>query len=169
MGGSVSVRLNARRHRNIFIQKPFFWITRCERGLTFYASSRYPENWIETSGIDFKNSGDVFNYLVQYYKNWDPIFFTLFKACKHFVPRSLNYFPIDQHWEAKSNLTRIGNAAHLMPPSGEGVNTAMLDALDLSECLTSGAFQDLQTAIAAYETQMWVRASLILLRLRRNR
>jgi len=45
-----------------------------------------------------------------------------------------------------------------MPPSGEGVNTAMLDALDLSEYLTGGTFVDLHTAIAAFETRMRERA-----------
>jgi hypothetical protein len=40
-----------------------------------------------------------------------------------------------------------------MPPSGESVNTAMLDALDLSECLIDAKFEDLQTAIAAYENR----------------
>lgn len=134
---------------------------RGDGGLTFYASSLYPENWIETSGIDFSESELVYAYLVKYYEGWNPIFFTLFKACKHFVPRPLNYFPLDQNWDTKSNLTLIGDAAHLMPPSGEGVNTAMLDALDLSECLTAGEFQNIQAAIAAYEKRMLQRAALL--------
>lgn len=134
---------------------------RGDGGLTFYASSLYPENWIKTSGIDFNESEEVYNYLVKYYEGWNPIFFTLFKACKHFVPRPLNYFPLDQNWDTKSNLTLIGDAAHLMPPSGEGVNTAMLDALDLSECLTRGEFQNIQAAIAAYEKRMLQRAALL--------
>lgn len=134
---------------------------RGDGGLTYYASSLYPEDWIKTSGIDFNDSEKVYTYLVNYYEGWDPIFFTLFKACSHFVPRPLNYFPLDQHWEAKPNLTLIGDAAHLMPPSGEGVNTAMLDALDLSECLTSGGFQNIEAAIAAYENQMQLRAKLL--------
>lgn len=134
---------------------------RGDGGLTFYASSLYPENWIKTSGIDFNESEEVYNYLVKYYEGWNPIFFTLFKACKHFVPRPLNYFPLDQNWDTKSNLTLIGDAAHLMPPSGEGVNTAMLDALDLSECLTAGEFQNIQAAIAAYEKRMLQRAALL--------
>lgn len=134
---------------------------RGDGGLTFYASSQYPEHWAETSGIDFSNSGEVYAYLVSYYEEWSPVFFTLFKACKQFVPRPLNYFPLDQHWETKPNLTLIGDAAHLMPPSGEGVNTAMLDALDLSECLSNNAFQDIPAAIAAYEQQMLARASLL--------
>jgi 2-polyprenyl-6-methoxyphenol hydroxylase-like FAD-dependent oxidoreductase len=54
----------------------------------------------------------------------------------------------------------IGDAAHVMPPyAGEGANMAMLDALELSECLTSTKYQDLRSAIKAYEIQMRKRAS----------
>jgi len=134
---------------------------RGDGGLTFYASSQYPENWIETSGIDFNNNEEVAAYLVKFYEDWNPLFFTLFKACPQFVPRPLNYFPLDQSWETKDNLTIIGDAAHLMPPSGEGVNTAMLDALELSECLNSGEFHNIKDAIAAYEKRMLTRASLL--------
>jgi len=130
-------------------------------GLTFYAASLYPENWIETSGIDFNNGDEVYAFLVGFYADWNPKIFTLFKACKKFIVRPLNYFPTDQHWEAKANVTLLGDAAHLMPPSGEGVNTAMLDALDLSEYLTNGEFSDLKSAIAAYETKMRARASVL--------
>ena len=134
---------------------------RGDGGLTFYATSLYPENWIKNSGIDFSNSRQVYDYLVDFFKDWHPVFYSLFKACNRFVPRPLNYFPIDQHWEAKANVTLLGDAAHLMPPSGEGVNTAMLDALDLSECLTSDEHTDLQAAIAAYEQRMRARAAVL--------
>lgn len=134
---------------------------RGDGGLTFYASSQYPEGWVETSGIDFNNPKEVYAYLVSYYEGWNPVFFTLFKACTQFAPRPLNYFPPDQHWDAKPNITLIGDAAHLMPPSGEGVNTAMLDALDLCECLTNGQSSNIRDAIAAYEQQMQARATLL--------
>jgi 2-polyprenyl-6-methoxyphenol hydroxylase-like FAD-dependent oxidoreductase len=135
---------------------------RGDGGLTFYAASLYPEGWINASGIDFNNSDEVFAYLVDFYEGWDPVFYTLFQACKHFTPRPLDYFPSDQYWDANSNVTILGDAAHLMPPSGEGVNTAMLDALDLSEVLTCGKSGDLQTAIAAYEEGMRSRAVILL-------
>ncbi|MGQ7944486.1 FAD-dependent oxidoreductase [Flavobacterium sp. WC2509] len=129
--------------------------------LTFYTASMYPENWIKNSGIDFNSNEEVYAYLVKFYEGWNPIFFTLFKACTSFVPRPINYFPLDQNWNTKPNITLIGDAAHLMPPSGEGVNTAMVDALDLSECLTSEAFNDIQTAIETYEKGMWTRAVVL--------
>ncbi len=66
--------------------------------------------------------------------------------------------PLNQKWKAKSNITLIGDAAHWMPPfAGEGVNMAMLDALELSEALTNPAFAGTQTAIANYENRMFAR------------
>jgi len=68
--------------------------------------------------------------------------------------------PFDQTWEALPNLTIIGDAAHLMSPfAGEGVNMAMLDALELGKNLSSQNFPDIKTAIATYEKQMRERAS----------
>jgi 2-polyprenyl-6-methoxyphenol hydroxylase-like FAD-dependent oxidoreductase len=63
---------------------------------------------------------------------------------------------MDQHWTPKSNVTLIGDAAHVMPPyAGEGVNMAMLDALVLSKFfLSKDAPGD---AIAAYEAEMFSR------------
>jgi 2-polyprenyl-6-methoxyphenol hydroxylase-like FAD-dependent oxidoreductase len=134
---------------------------RGDGGLTFYCASLYPENWVATSGIDFNNNEEVAAYLCQYYEGWNPVFYTLFRAAANFAPRPLNYFPLNQNWDTKTNITLIGDAAHLMPPSGEGVNTAMLDALDLSVCLTNGKFENIQTAIGVYEKQMLERAAIL--------
>jgi 2-polyprenyl-6-methoxyphenol hydroxylase-like FAD-dependent oxidoreductase len=49
-----------------------------------------------------------------------------------------------------------------MPPfAGEGVNMAMLDALQLSESLTNPSFANTQAAIANYEKQMFKRFAVI--------
>ncbi|MET0945234.1 MAG: FAD-dependent monooxygenase, partial [Flavobacterium sp.] len=67
---------------------------------------------------------------------------------------------LDQTWEALPNVTIIGDAAHVMPPfAGEGANMAMLDALELSECLTSDKYKSIQEAISFYESNMRQRAS----------
>ncbi|RBQ03975.1 FAD-dependent oxidoreductase [Pedobacter miscanthi] len=131
---------------------------RGDGGLTFYAAFLHPENWVKTSGIDFNQPEEVRTFLNEHYQQWDGIFHSLFAACTQFVPRPLNYFPLENRWVTKNNITLIGDAAHLMPPNGEGVNLAMQDALDLSECLSNGSFTNLHDAIAAYETMMFERA-----------
>jgi 2-polyprenyl-6-methoxyphenol hydroxylase-like FAD-dependent oxidoreductase len=130
---------------------------RGDGGFTFYAASMYPENWGMSSGIDFGNPIEVSQYLKEQFANWNPVFFTLFEASKHYIWRPLNYFPLSTRWTTKSNLTLIGDAAHLMPPNGEGVNLAMLDALDLCECLTIGRQTNIKEAISAYEDIMFRR------------
>jgi len=132
---------------------------RGDGGMTFYASAKYPENW----GSDFSSKEEIYNFLLAFYEGWNEQFFALFKASDKLIIRPLNYFPLDQEWEAHENITIIGDAAHLMPPSGEGVNTAMLDALDLSEHLTSGKYKDIRSAIAAFEKHMRARGTVLAL------
>ncbi|TEB40919.1 FAD-dependent monooxygenase, partial [Flavobacterium circumlabens] len=68
--------------------------------------------------------------------------------------------PLDQTWTSLPNVTIIGDAAHVMPPfAGEGANMAMLDALELSEYLTSNQHKTIPQAIAAYENKMRERAA----------
>jgi 2-polyprenyl-6-methoxyphenol hydroxylase-like FAD-dependent oxidoreductase len=129
--------------------------------LAFYPSFNADENWAGASGIDFTNKAQVLEWFKSYYTGWAPIWLELFEnASSAFVPRPQYCMPLDQTWEALPNLTMLGDAAHLMPPfAGEGVNMAMQDALELSECLISDSFPDTLAAIAAYEKQMCARAS----------
>jgi len=128
-------------------------------GLDFYTGWKTNAEWISESGIDFKNTKQVLEWYKKEYSNWDSIWLELFEfENTTFTPRPQYCMPLDQKWEAHANITIIGDAAHLMPPyAGEGVNMAMLDALQLSESLTSGKFNDLKSAIAHYEKQMFAR------------
>ncbi|KAF7896229.1 hypothetical protein EAF00_006243 [Botryotinia globosa] len=69
--------------------------------------------------------------------------------------------PTDHTWEHKANATLVGDAAHLMTPfAGEGVNSAMLDALELAQGIVSAIKQgtSVSDAVKEYETKMFVRA-----------
>ena len=130
--------------------------------LVFYTSFNCDENWTKASGIDFVDKAQVMEWFKKEYAGWDTLWLELFEnASTDYVPRPQYCMPFDQNWYALPNLTMLGDAAHLMPPfAGEGVNMAMLDALELGLCLTSDDFDDVQSAIAAYETEMRARAGV---------
>ncbi|WP_042722215.1 NAD(P)/FAD-dependent oxidoreductase [Flavobacterium sp. B17] len=129
----------------------------------FYASFRTNENWASGSSLDFTDRNQILDWYKTTYPEWDSIWLELFENAETpFIPRPIYCIPFDQTWETQSNVTLIGDAAHVMPPfAGEGVNMAMLDALELSECLTSDQYESLKEAISAYEVQMRKRASIV--------
>ena len=130
--------------------------------LVFYTSSKTNESWSRKTGIDLSDKTQVLDWFKAEYAGWNSVYQELFEnAAVPFVIRPMYSMPLDQTWEALPNLTILGDAAHLMPPfAGEGVNMAMLDALELSNCLTGNDFPDLLTAVAAYERQMRKRAAV---------
>lgn len=129
--------------------------------LGFYASFRAKENWAEESSINFSDRRQVLSWFKREYAEWNPVWDTLFdKAATPLIPRPIYCMPLGQTWETSSNLTLIGDAAHVMPPfAGEGANMAMLDALELSESLTSDDHLSIKQAISQYEKNMLPRAS----------
>ncbi len=131
--------------------------------LVFYPSFNADEKWVKQSGLDFNNKDQITDWFKTAYAGWDDVWLELFEnSTGQFIPRPLYCMPFDQTWESQPNLTMIGDATHLMPPfAGEGVNMAMLDAVELSHCLLSDVFEDTHAAIANYEDQMRLRASEI--------
>ncbi|MBV8327765.1 NAD(P)/FAD-dependent oxidoreductase [Chryseobacterium sp.] len=129
--------------------------------LGFYASFKADENWPATSGLDFSDNTQILKWFKTSYSEWNDIWNELFENAEApFIPRLIYSMPSDQSWEARSNITLIGDAAHVMPPfAGEGANMAMLDALELSEYLTSDGYTTLREAISDYEINMRQRAA----------
>lgn len=138
--------------------KTIFLSAKGDGTMDVYFGFKADADWTAKSGIDFKNVKQVLEWFKAEFVNWDNVWLELFGHQKtEFIPRPLNAMPLDQHWEPQADITLLGDAAHLLPPNGEGVNTAMLDALDLSENLTIGKFTDLKSAIADYENKMFAR------------
>jgi len=127
----------------------------------YYVSFKTNEDWVTVSGLDYSNKPQLLAWFKKEYSSWSDIWDELIENSETpFIPRPIYSMPLDQTWETLPNLTMIGDAAHLMPPfAGEGVNMAMLDALELSECLTSDCLDSIPEAIHTYETDMRKRAS----------
>ncbi len=127
--------------------------------LAFYVSYKVDESRLKT--IDFVDKAQVLAWFKKDFAEWGSMWQELFENAETaFILIPIYCMPLDQTWQALPNLTMLGDAAHLMPPfAGEGVNMAMLDALELSDCLCNENFNDIQTAIASYENQMRKRAA----------
>jgi 2-polyprenyl-6-methoxyphenol hydroxylase-like FAD-dependent oxidoreductase len=128
----------------------------------FYASFKVDENWAKNSGLDYANNIRMLEWFKATYAEWSHIWYELFEnASIPFIPRPIYCMPLNQSWKPMANLTMIGDAAHVMPPfAGEGANMAMLDALLLSDALTSNNYKTVQEAISFYETGMRKRVAI---------
>ena len=141
--------------------KTLFVISKGDGSLAFYTGHRADEYWFRDSNIDFLSRSDVLRWFRSEFSGWGSLWDTLFaNADPPFIPRPQYSMPLDQAWDARPDMTMIGDAAHVMPPyAGEGVNMAMLDALELAENLLNDDFSDPRSAIAAYEATMRTRAA----------
>jgi len=126
--------------------------------LDVYIGWKAALDWASASGIDLTDNKQVLAWFKEEFAGWDELWLELFDCPEaEFTYRPLHGMPLGLHWETQPNITLLGDAAHVLPPNGEGVNTAMLDALNLTECLTNGKFTALKQAIAHYENQMFER------------
>ncbi|BCA61333.1 hypothetical protein HMP09_0567 [Sphingomonas sp. HMP9] len=86
---------------------------------------------------------------------WAPELTRLIVEGEFLAVRRLHALPVGLRWAPRAGVTLIGDAAHLMSPfSGEGVNLALADAVDLADALISVE----PDAIACAETRIAIRA-----------
>lgn len=136
-----------------------------------------PENWLSDSGLDQMNAEQLKKKLLNtkegLFESWGKELKELIAVCcdseagNDISAKPLYMLPPGHSWSHVPGLTLIGDAAHLMAPfAGEGVNAAMLDALQLSQTIakewSSSDDAALDRALKEYENNMFPRAKDIM-------
>ncbi|MEU4346192.1 FAD-dependent monooxygenase [Streptomyces sp. NPDC023838] len=117
------------------------------------------EDWFATSGVQFDDPAAARARLIDLFTGWHPRITALIAACDDtVVPRSVTTLPVGLTWPSRPDVTLLGDAAHLMPPVGQGANLALLDGALLGLALAAHP-DDVPAAVKEYESEMFDRTS----------
>ncbi|TRV80966.1 FAD-dependent monooxygenase [Streptomyces sp. 130] len=121
--------------------------------LRVYIIQSGPADWLTRAGLTGQDTERIRTLLLDRYRSWAPGLRRLITDNDGpYIHRPLYALPVPHTWQTNPSVTLLGDAAHLMPPLGVGVNLAMLDASELATAITShGTIAD---AIRAYEKTM---------------
>lgn len=121
-----------------------------------YVALNLPAEWI--AAIDFTDIQAATARIAAEFEGWAPALTALIThADTPPVPRMINALPNDHRWDRVAGVTLLGDAAHLMPPAGDGANLAMLDGAELGKAIAARP-DDIEAAFAAYEETMFPRS-----------
>ncbi|MFF7232609.1 FAD-dependent monooxygenase [Streptomyces sioyaensis] len=122
-----------------------------------YVTLIKPQEWI--AAIDFTDAGAATAHVAAEFHDWAPELTALITDGETDpVPRTINALPIEHRWDRVPGVTLLGDAAHLMPPSGEGANLAMYDGAELGNALAAHP-DDIEAALTAYEEALFPRSA----------
>jgi 2-polyprenyl-6-methoxyphenol hydroxylase-like FAD-dependent oxidoreductase len=122
-----------------------------------YVELNKPREWVD--GIDFTDPGTATATVAAEFDGWAPKLTALITDGETPpVMRPLNALPIGHRWDRVPGVTLLGDAAHLMPPAGEGANLAMFDGAELGTAIAAHA-GDVEAALAEYEDTLFPRSA----------
>ncbi|RKT52833.1 FAD-dependent oxidoreductase [Saccharothrix australiensis] len=132
--------------------------------LRVYLVRRVPVDWMAASGLRPDDTEGIRARLLDEYGAWSPELLRLITDNDGpYVDRPIFALPVPHTWEHTPGVTLLGDAAHLMPPLGVGVNLAMLDACELALALARATTLD--EAVRDYERTMLARSTNLARRL----
>ena len=121
-----------------------------------YVALNKPEDWI--AQIDFSKRESAIATTAEEFDGWAPELKALItESDTPLVARVLHTLPEHFSWKRVPGVTLIGDAAHLMVPSGEGANLAMFDGAELGKAI-AGSPGDIETALIRYEAELFPRS-----------
>jgi 2-polyprenyl-6-methoxyphenol hydroxylase-like FAD-dependent oxidoreductase len=122
-----------------------------------YVALKKPEGWI--AGIDFGDSATALAIVAKEFDGWAPALTALITDGESDpVPRPIYALPVEHRWDRVPGVTLLGDAAHLMAPSGEGANLAMYDGAELGKAIVANP-DDMEAAFHAYEKELFPRSA----------
>ncbi|MET9229277.1 NAD(P)/FAD-dependent oxidoreductase [Lentzea sp. NPDC003310] len=117
-----------------------------------YVEFSKPLDWFDT--FDVTDPAAV----ARHFEGWAPELTALITDTDTTpVLRAHHTLPDGHRWDRVPGVTLVGDAAHLLPPNGEGANLAMLDGAELALALARHA--DVETALASFEQEMFERTA----------
>jgi 2-polyprenyl-6-methoxyphenol hydroxylase-like FAD-dependent oxidoreductase len=134
-------------------------VTHREAGnvLHTYVELKRPAECFEN--IDFSDAASATGRIAAEFEGWAPALRALItEADAPPILRMIHALPDRHRWSRVPGVTLLGDAAHLMPPSGEGANLAMLDGSELGMAIAAHP-DDMEAALAAYEGPMFARSA----------
>ena len=126
------------------------------------------EEWAKTEFAEAARTGgpaSIRRLMLPFFQGWNPEILDFIHNCDDdpIWARPIYALPVDHRWSPKRGVTLVGDAAHVMSPfAGEGVNIAMLDAMELAMALgeawkSDPSVDSLYDAIPAVEQIMFER------------
>ena len=122
-----------------------------------YVELNKPKDWIDS--IDFSDPVTALARVAAEFDGWAPELTALITDGETDpVPRPIHALPVEHRWDRVPGVTLLGDAAHLMTPSGEGANLAMYDGAELGKAIAA-APGDVEAALLAYEKDLFPRSA----------
>jgi 2-polyprenyl-6-methoxyphenol hydroxylase-like FAD-dependent oxidoreductase len=121
-----------------------------------YVELNRPAEWI--AGIDFTDAAAATARVAAEFDGWAPELTALITDGETApIPRAIYTLPDGHRWDHVPGVTLLGDAAHLMPPAGEGANLAMFDGAQLGKAIAAHT-DDIEAALTAYEQALFPRS-----------